>query len=195
MKTNSLTYWILSAFIVLFQILLVLKPIAQTSRFSISNIGYETISICIVLLTAITLTKYSNSSIYTTLLGISVPTAIMLIPVILYLNIKNKILKMNTYTDDANTIITSLLNPFAKGNELLMVFHLTYMIQSIIFLFFIRTIQNIDPNSISFDRTNINLYIILASLISIIMVNINSWILYLFYNHSIENITDDMLTV
>lgn len=193
MKTDSLTYWILSAFILLFQILLFLKPMAQTNNFSISNIGYETISICIVLLTAITLTKYSNSSVYTTLIGISVPTAIMLVPLILYLNIKNKILSSNKYnTYETNNITVSLLNPLENGNELLMVFHLLYMIQSIVFLFFIRTIQNIEPNSISFDIRNINLYIILTSLVFIILVNVTSWILYLYYSDSIENITDDI---
>ena len=184
-NTYSLAFWILSVFIILFELLLFLKPIAQSNQFSISNIGYEVISVCLILLSAITLTKFTSYNLYSTIIGISIPSVAILIPLIMYLFLKRKI------KSDNNDTLDEYLNPMREGNELLLIYHLLYVVQTIVFLLFIRTILRINPETISFDNSKINMYILLCSIFLFVMINISSWLLYMFHENAIEKRTDD----
>jgi len=184
-KTYSLAFWVLSIFILLFELLLFLKPIAQTNQFSISNIGYEIISVCLILLSAITLTKFTSYNLYSTVIGISIPSIAVLIPLIMYLFMKK------TITTNNEEMLDTYLNPLREGNELLLIYHLLYVVQTLVFMFFIHTILRINPESITFDNGKINMYILLCSIFMFVMINISSWLLYMYHENAIEKQTDD----
>jgi hypothetical protein len=184
-NTYSLSFWLLSTFIVIFEILLFLKPIAQSNEFSISNIGYEVVSVCLILLSTIALTKFTSYNLYSTIIGISIPSVAILIPLIMYLFLKRKIKIDN---DDS---LDTYLNPLREGNELLLIYHLLYIVQTVVFLFFIHTILKINPETISLNNSKINMYILLCSIFLFVLINIGSWLLYMFHENAIEKQTDD----
>jgi len=188
-KSYTLAFWFISIFVVVFQSILFIRPtIENNNNFSINNIGYEIISIFLVILSALTITKFTTYKMYYIVSGVIVPTLLLLVPNIIYLFLKNRLEDVQKYSNHDNIVF---LDPLRKGNELLMVFHLLYLIQTIVFLFFIQTILNTDPSDIFFDAKKINMYIILCSLFLLIMLNISSWIIHTYYSNVIEKRTDD----
>ena len=191
-KTYALAFWFISIFVVVFQTILFIRPtIENNNKFSINNIGYEIISIFLVILSALTITKFTTYKMYYIVGGIVVPTLLLLVPNIIYLFLKNRLENMQKYSNHDNIIF---LDPLRRGNELLMIFHLLYLMQTIVFLFFIQTILNTDPSNVFFDAKKINTYIILCSLFLLIMLNFSSWIIHTYYSNVIEKRTDDKPT-
>lgn len=188
-KSYTLAFWFISLFVIVFQTILFIRPtIENNNNFSINNIGYEIISILIVILSALTITKFTTYKMYSIVGGIIVPTMLLLVPNIIYLFLKNRLENVQKYLNHENIIF---LDPLRKGNELLMVFHLLYIMQTLVFLFFIHTVLKTDPSNVFFEAKTMNMYIILCSLFLLIMLNISSWIIHTYYNNVIETRTDD----
>lgn len=188
-KSYSLAFWFISIFILVFQTILFIRPtIEDKNNFTISNIGYEVISIFIVVMSAMTITTFTTHKLYSIIGGIIVPTLLLLVPNIIYLFLKNRIAHIQKYSNYENA---HFLDPLRNGNELLMVFHLLYILQTIGFLFFIHTMLNIDPSNVFFDAKKTNMYILLCSIFLLVMSNVNSWIIHIYYDNVIEMRTDD----
>lgn len=188
-KSYTLAFWFISIFVVIFQTILFIRPTIETNnKFSINNIGYEIISIFIVILSALTITKFTTYKMYYTVGGIILPTMLLLVPNIIYLFLKNRLENVQKYSNHDNIVF---LDPLRKGNELLMVFHLLYLMQTIVFMFFIHTVLNTDPSNVFFDTKKMNMYILLCSLFLLIMLNVSSWIINTYYSNVIEMRTDD----